>query len=101
MVLVSPAALTTDPPRPRLRPLLRQRKSQVDVELPNEELIDGAPITQVHPVADGGVLLLGLALAVDDVVVALGTGNGRGEPDLLVGGLFVDDIRADFGKCYV
>lgn len=80
------------------RVLLRQGQRQGDVELPGKELVDGAAVAQVHPVADGRVLLLGLALAVDDVVVALGARDGRREPDLLVGGLFVEDVGADLGE---
>lgn len=67
VIIVFPAAIT-DP----LRPLLRQRERQVDVEFLGEELIDGASIAQIHPVTNGGVLLLVLALSVDDVIVALG-----------------------------
>lgn len=87
--------------RRRRRPLLRQGEGQVDVELPDEEVVHGGAVAQVDPVADGGVLLLGLALAVDDVVVALGARHGRGQPDLLVGGLLVDDVGADAGEGHV
>jgi hypothetical protein len=38
-----------------------------------------------------------LALAKDDVVVALGARLGRRQPDLLVGRLLVDDVCADIG----
>lgn len=80
------------------RTLLRQRQVQVDVELLAEQLVDGGAVAQVHPVADGCVLLLRLALAKDDVVVALGARLWRRQPDLLVGGLFVDYVCAEVGK---
>lgn len=84
-----------------MRLLLRQGEVEVDVELAHKQLVDGGAVAQVDPVADGGVLFLGLALAVDNVVVALGAGDGRREPDLLVGGLFVDDVGANVGEGYV
>lgn len=54
------------------RTLLRQRQVEVNVEFLPEQLVDGGAVAQVHPVANGGVLLLGLALTINDVVVALG-----------------------------
>lgn len=80
--------------------LLREGQVQVDPELPKEQLGQGAAISKVDPVAGGGARLLGLALAVEDVVVALGAGYGAGQPDLLVGGLFVDHVGADVGVYY-
>lgn len=68
---------------------------EVDVELLEEELAEGGAVADVDPVADGRVLLLALALARDDVVVALGAGYGARQPDLLVGGLLVDHVGAD------
>lgn len=38
-----------------------------------------------------------LALAEDDVVIALGPRLRRRQPDLLVGRLLVDDVGADVG----
>lgn len=43
------------------------------------------------------LLLLVHAVALDDPVVPLGPGDGRAEPDLFVGGLFVEDVGADCG----
>lgn len=42
-----------------------------------------------------GVLLLVHAITLDNPVIPLGTGEGGAEPDLLVGGLLVQDISAD------
>lgn len=42
-----------------------------------------------------------MALAIDNVVVALGARDGRGEPDLFVGRLFIYDVGTDFGESYV
>lgn len=67
-------------------------KSKIDVELLEEELTEGGAVADVDPVAGGRVLLLALALARDDVVVALGAGYGARQPDLLVGGLLVDHV---------
>lgn len=80
------------------RPLLRDGQGQVDVELHEEQLAQRAPVAQVDPLARGRALLLALALAVDDVVVALGAGYGARQPDLLVGGLLVDHVGADLGE---
>lgn len=80
---------------PLARVLPAEGKGEVDVELLEEELAEGGAVADVDPVADGGVLLLALALARDDVVVALGPGYGARQPDLLVGGLLVDHVGAD------
>lgn len=77
------------------RVLPAEGQGEVDVELLEEELAEGGAVADVYPVADGGVLLLALALARDDVVVALGAGYGARQPDLLVGGLLVDHVGAD------
>lgn len=77
------------------RVLPAEGERQVDVELLEEELAEGGAVADVDPVAGGGVLLLALALARDDVVVALGAGQGARQPDLLVGGLLVDHVGAD------
>lgn len=80
---------------PLARVLPAEGQGEVDVELLEEELAQGGAVADVDPVADGGVLLLALALARDDVVVALGPGYGARQPDLLVGGLLVDHVGAD------
>lgn len=80
---------------PLARVLPAEGQGEVDVELLEEELAEGGAVADVDPVADGGVLLLALALARDDVVVALGPGYGARQPDLLVGGLLVDHVGAD------
>lgn len=80
---------------PLARVLPAEGQGEVDVELLEEELAEGGAVADVDPVADGGVLLLALALARDDVVVALGAGYGARQPDLLVGGLLVDHVGAD------
>lgn len=77
------------------RVLPAEGQGEVDVELLEEELAEGGAVADVDPVADGGVLLLALALARDDVVVALGAGYGARQPDLLVGGLLVDHVGAE------
>lgn len=68
LVLIVSSATIADP----ARLLLRQRERQGDVKFLGKEFVDGAPVAQVHPVANSGVLFLVLALAVDNVVVALG-----------------------------
>lgn len=93
----------TSPPSPSppfacRGPLLRERLAQVDAELPQEQLGQGAAVAQVDPVSRGRALLLGLALVEDDVVVALGAGHGARQPDLLVRGLFVDHVGTDVGE---
>lgn len=47
-----------------------------------------AIVTTADPLADAGPVVVDLA-----VVEALWAGDGRGEPDLLVGWLLVDDVR--------
>jgi len=59
-----------------------------------KKLIDGGAIPNVDPVAARSILLVRLRVAEDDIVVALGARSGRGEPDLLVRWLLVDDIGA-------
>lgn len=75
-----------------------KRQGEVDVQLLEEQLAEGAAVAEVDPVADGRVLLLALALARDDIVVALGAGYGARQPDLLVGGLLVDHVGAEVGE---
>lgn len=41
------------------------------------------------------ILLLVHLIALDDPVVALRPGDGRAQPDLLVGGLLVEDVGAN------
>lgn len=60
-------------------------------------MVQARAVSGVDPVADGGALLLVLALTKDAPVVALGTRDGRRQPDLLVWGLLVDDVRALVG----
>lgn len=52
--------------------LLRQGQGELDVELLDEQVVDGGAVAEVDPVADGCVLLLVLAARVDDVIIALG-----------------------------
>lgn len=82
----------------RTQLLVRNRNSEVDSELLAEQARHGAAVAQVHPVAGRRILLLVLTLAPEDVVEALGAGYWRGEPDLLVGGLLVDDVGAGVGE---
>lgn len=77
---------------------MRQGQIEIDIEFLNEQLVDGGAVAQVDPVADGRILLLGLALAIHNVVVALGARDGRRQPDLFVGGLLVYHIGTDVGK---
>lgn len=83
------------------RVLPAEGQGEVDVELLEEELAEGGLVADIDPVAGGRVLLLALALARDDVVVALGAGYRARKPDLFVGGLLVDhvgpDVREDKG----
>lgn len=83
------------------RVLPAEGQGEVDVELLEEELAEGGLVADIDPVAGRRVLLLALALARDDVVVALGAGYRARKPDLLVGGLLVDhvgpDVREDEG----
>lgn len=58
-------------------------------------------VPQVDPLAVhewARVLLLVYAITLDNPVKPLGAGDGRAEPDLLVGGLFVEDVGADCGN---
>lgn len=70
-------------------------QGEVDIELLEEQLAEGRPVADVDPVASRRVLLLALALARDDVVVALRARDGARQPNLLVGGLLVDNVGAD------
>lgn len=54
-----------------------------------------AIVPQVNPVALPRALLLVHTLSAEHVVVSLGTRGRAGEPDLLVRGLFVDNVSAD------
>lgn len=76
----------------------RRGYAKVHVELLEEEVVEGAAVAGVDPGAGGGALLLVLGVADDDPVVALGAGDGGGEPDLLVGGLFVDYVGSCAGE---
>lgn len=77
--------------------LLLARHVNVDSELLEEDLVQARAVAGVDPVADGGALLVALALAKDAPVVALGARDGGRQPDLLVWGLLVDDVRALVG----
>lgn len=85
--------------RPNSRPgmlfLPAEGQGEVNVKLLEEQLGEGGAVADVDPVAGRRVLLLVLALARDDVVVALGARDGARQPDLLVGGLLVDHVGAD------
>lgn len=77
--------------------LLLARHVNVDSELLEEDLVQARAVAGVDPVADGGALLVALALAKDAPVVALGARDGGRQPYLLVWGLLVDDVRALVG----
>lgn len=62
--------------------------------LPNQPR-ERAAIPKVDPISNAAIGLLVHRLALDDPVEALGAGDGRRQPDLLVGRLLVQDVGAD------
>lgn len=47
------------------------------------------------------LLLLVHAVSLDNPVIPLGAGDGTAQPDLFVGGLFVENVGSDGGDGYV
>ena len=89
-------------PRPEhglelLAPKLSVDQADVNPDLLSQQVVQGRAVPKVHPVARRSVLLLVLALAEDNIIVALGARFGRRQPDLLIGRLLVDDICAMVG----
>lgn len=73
---------------------MRDGESQIDADLLDEEVVERRAVLEVDPGAGAGALLLGLAVAEDDPVVALGPGPRRRQPDLLVRRLLVQHVGA-------
>jgi hypothetical protein len=67
-------------------------QTEVDAKLVTKYTAQRRSVSSVNPLSDRRVRLLILSISDDSPVEALGTGLGRREPDLLVGGLLVDDI---------
>lgn len=76
---------------------------QLDAQFLLQQLAQGASVAQIDPLpagravvagVDGRVFLVRLRCRQEHPVVALGPAHGRGEPDLPVGGLFVDHVGA-------
>jgi hypothetical protein len=78
---------------------LRIRILHINTDLRQQQLIQRTPIPQIQPFPTPRALLRILPLARQDEVVALGSGDGRGEPDLFVGWLLVQDVGAGGGEC--
>lgn len=71
-----------------------ERLADSDTHLFPQQLSKTGAIPQVDPVADTALPLGIHGLAHNNPVEALGTSDGRTQPDLLVGRLFVQDIGA-------
>jgi hypothetical protein len=73
----------------------RIRARQIDANLIKQQLIQGASISQVNPLAFTCAFLRVLSFTEDHKVVALRSRYWRRKPDLFVWWLLVDYIRAD------
>lgn len=62
-----------------------------------EKFRQRATIPQIDPISNTAISLLVHRFAIDDPIEALRSGNRRGEPDLLVRRLLVQDVGADPG----
>ena len=67
--------------------------TQINANLTKQQRAQRAHIPQVNPITRTGTFLRILPLIQIHIIVSLRSGNGRGQPDLLVRGLLVDDIR--------
>ena len=81
-------------------------RRKIKPQLLPQQLGQRTPISQVDPEAagrsviatvNGTIVFVGLGVRGDHPVVAFGAGHRGGEPDLVVGRLFVEDVGAVFG----
>jgi hypothetical protein len=75
--------------------IMRNGHREVDARFLEKHLTKGGLVPHAEPGVRASVLLVLLGFSDHNVVEPLGTGNGRREPDLLVGRLLVDDVGAD------
>jgi hypothetical protein len=72
--------------------------ANINTDLGLNEIFQRAHITKIDPLAHTGTLLAALILVQNHVIVAFGTRDWGGEPDLLVWGLLIDDIGTIWGE---
>jgi len=92
---LNPLDLTLEQRMEVLLSIVRNGHRQVDARLREKYLTKGGFVSHAEPGVRASVLLLLLSFSDYYVVKPLGTGNRRRKPDLLVGGLLVDDVRAN------
>ena len=78
---------------PHLLTQMRHRRpalTHIDTNLRLDQCRQRTPVPQIHPFSSPRPLFRILSFTQDHIVVAFRAGEGGGEPDLFVGGLFVD-----------
>lgn len=72
---------------------------QIDTNFIQQQVVQRGTISQIDPLPWSCPLFCILTLTCNHEVVALWAGSRRWKPDLLIGRLLVDDVRADGWKC--